>query len=148
MTDEIKHKCGIALIRLLKPLEHYQLAHGTWRYGLEKLYLLMEKQRNRGQDGAGIVSLKLDTPPGKKYFNRQRETGPSAINEIFEKIYSAYGKAERKHPEAFIDPHWAKMNLPFVAEAYLGHLRYGHETEQLAYQEPGPGRELQPDQRG
>jgi amidophosphoribosyltransferase len=125
MTDEIKHKCGIALIRLLKPLEHYQLAHGTWRYGLEKLYLLMEKQRNRGQDGAGIVSLKLDTPPGKKYFNRQRETGPSAINEIFEKIYSAYGKAERKHPEAFIDPHWAKMNLPFVAEAYLGHLRYG-----------------------
>ncbi|MCK4747752.1 MAG: amidophosphoribosyltransferase [Bacteroidales bacterium] len=125
MTDEIKHKCGIALIRLLKPLEHYQLAHGSWRYGLEKLYLLMEKQRNRGQDGAGIVSLKLDTKPGMKYFSRQRETGSSAINEIFKKIYTNYGEAERNHPEACKDPHWAKMNLPFAAEAYLGHLRYG-----------------------
>ncbi len=125
MTDDIKHKCGIALIRLLKPLEHYQLTYGSWRYGLEKLYLLMEKQRNRGQDGAGIVSLKLDTPPGRKYFNRQRETGSSAINEIFRKVYNDYTKAERKHPEALNDPQWAKMNLPFVAEAYLGHLRYG-----------------------
>ncbi len=125
MTDEIKHKCGIALVRLLKPLEHYQLTHGSWRYGLEKLYLLMEKQRNRGQDGAGMVSLKMDTEPGKKYFNRQRETGESAINEIFSKVYSIYAKAERKHPDAFNDPHWAKQNLPFAAEAYLGHLRYG-----------------------
>jgi len=125
MTDEVKHKCGIALIRLLKPLEHYQFTHGSWRYGLEKLYLLMEKQRNRGQDGAGIVSLKLDTPPGSKYFNRYRETGSSAINEIFQKIYGNFNEAERIHPEALNDPGWAKMNLPFVAEAYLGHLRYG-----------------------
>lgn len=125
MTDEVKHKCGIALIRLLKPLEHYQFTHGSWRYGLEKLYLLMEKQRNRGQDGAGVVSLKLDTPPGKKYFNRQREAGESAINEIFRKLYSRYAEAERDHPEAFGDPQWAKSNLPFAAEAYLGHLRYG-----------------------
>ncbi|MFH0759556.1 MAG: amidophosphoribosyltransferase [Bacteroidota bacterium] len=125
MTDEIKHKCGIALVRLLKPLEHYQLTHGSWRYGLEKLYLLMEKQRNRGQDGAGMVSLKLDTAPGKKYFSRQRETGESAINEIFSKVYSIYSKAERKHPDAYNDPQWAKQNLPFAAEAYLGHLRYG-----------------------
>lgn len=125
MTDEIKHKCGIALVRLLKPLEHYHLTYGSWRYGLEKLYLLMEKQRNRGQDGAGMVSLKLDTPPGKKYFNRQREVGSSAINDIFRKVYSSYRKAERDHPEAFSDPQWAKANLPFVAEAYLGHLRYG-----------------------
>ena len=135
MTDEIKHKCGIALVRLLKPLEHYQLAHGSWRYGLEKLYLLMEKQRNRGQDGAGIVSLKLDTPPGRKYFNRQRESGDSAINEIFKKVYSNYAETERDHPDAFNDPLWAKMNLPFVAEAYLGHLRYGtfgsNSTENL-----------------
>jgi amidophosphoribosyltransferase len=125
MTDEVKHKCGIALIRLLKPLEYYRVTYGSWKYGLEKLYLLMEKQRNRGQDGAGIVSLKLDTPPGMKYFNRQRETGTSAINKIFKKIYGIHSKAARKHPEAFIDPQWAKFNLPFAAEAYLGHLRYG-----------------------
>ena len=125
MTDEVKHKCGIALIRLLKPLEYYQLKYGTWRFGLEKLYLLMEKQRNRGQDGAGVVSLKLDTPPGRKYFSRQRESGDSAINEIFRKVYAKYEEAEAKHAEAFNDPHWAKSHLPFVAETYLGHLRYG-----------------------
>ena len=125
MTDEVKHKCGIALVRLLKPLEHYQLHHGSWRYGLEKLYLLMEKQRNRGQDGAGVVSLRMDTPPGKNYFNRRRETGSSAINEIFQKIYSRFEEAEKENPEAFIDPNWARSNLPFVGEAYLGHLRYG-----------------------
>jgi len=125
MTDEVKHKCGIALIRLLKPLEHYQLTHGSWRYGLEKLYLLMEKQRNRGQDGAGIVSLKLDTPPGRKYFSRYRDTGDSAINEIFKRIYGNFSEAERNHPETLNDPNWAKLNLPFVAEAYLGHVRYG-----------------------
>jgi len=113
------------MVRLLKPLEHYQLTHGSWRYGLEKLYLLMEKQRNRGQDGAGVVSLKLDIPPGMKYFSRQRVTGSTGINDIFRKIYKEYAKAERKHSEAFNDPQWAKMNLPFAAEAYLGHLRYG-----------------------
>jgi amidophosphoribosyltransferase len=125
MTEEVKHKCGIALIRLLKPLEYYQVQYGSWRYGLEKLYLLMEKQRNRGQDGAGLVSLKMDTPPGMKYFNRQRETGPSAINEIFNKLYSRFEKEERQHRDAFNDPSWAKAHLPFVGEAYLGHLRYG-----------------------
>ena len=125
MTDDVKHKCGIALIRLLKPLEHYQLSHGTWRYGLEKLYLLMEKQRNRGQDGAGVVSLKMDTPPGRKYFNRQRESGDTAINEIFRRIYGKYEEAEKLNAGAFNDVNWAKANLPFVTEAYLGHLRYG-----------------------
>jgi len=125
MTDEVKHKCGIALVRLLKPLEHYQLQHGSWRYGLEKLYLLMEKQRNRGQDGAGVVSLRMDTPPGKNYFNRRRETGSSAINEIFKEIYSRFEAAEKENPDTFNDPNWARANLPFVGEAYLGHLRYG-----------------------
>ncbi len=125
MTDDVKHKCGIALVRLLKPLEHYQVQHGSWRYGLEKLYLLMEKQRNRGQDGAGVVSLRMDTPPGRSYFNRKRETGSSAINEIFKDIYSRFEDAEKENPEAFIDPNWARANLPFVGEAYLGHLRYG-----------------------
>jgi len=125
MTDEVKHKCGIALVRLLKPLEHYQLNYGSWRYGLEKLYLLMEKQRNRGQDGAGLVSLKLDTPPGKKYFSRDRETGSSAINKIFKRIYTRWEVAEKLGSDTFNDPQWAKHNLPFAGEAYLGHLRYG-----------------------
>ena len=125
MIDDVKHKCGIALVRLLKPLEYYQLQHGSWRYGLEKLYLMMEKQRNRGQDGAGLVSLKMDTPPGKKYFSRARETGSSGINEIFKKIYTKFEEVEKQNPDAFNDPSWAKTNLPFVGEAYLGHLRYG-----------------------
>ena len=125
MTDEVMHKCGIALIRLLKPLEYYQLTYGSWKYGLEKLYLLMEKQRNRGQDGAGVVSLKMDIPPGMKNFSREREAGSSAINEIFGKIYGKFSEAEQKHPQAFRDAAWSKMNLPHVAEAYLGHLRYG-----------------------
>ena len=125
MTDEVKHKCGIALVRLLKPLEYYQVQYGSWRYGLEKLYLLMEKQRNRGQDGAGVVSLRLDTPPGKKYFNRRREAGSSAINEIFSRIYTRFEEEEKVNPDSFNDPNWARANLPFVGDAYLGHLRYG-----------------------
>ncbi|TFH27003.1 MAG: amidophosphoribosyltransferase [Bacteroidia bacterium] len=125
MTDEVKHKCGIALVRLLKPLEYYQLKYGSWRYGLEKLYLLMEKQRNRGQDGAGLVSLKLDTPPGRKYFSRDRETGSDAINAIFKRIYTRWEEAEKLSMDAFNDPQWAKQNLLFAGEAYLGHLRYG-----------------------
>lgn len=125
MSDEIRHKCGIALVRLLKPLEYYQLKYGTWKYGLQKLYLLMEKQRNRGQDGAGIVSLKFDIPPGKKYFNRQRSIDPSAINIVFDKIYKPFKKLEKTNPDLLNDPQWAKLNLPFVSELYLGHLRYG-----------------------
>ena len=125
MSDEIKHKCGIALIRLLKPLEYYQLKYGSWKYGLQKLYLLMEKQRNRGQDGAGLVSLKLDVPPGQKYFSRFRSSKSDAINDIFKDVYDTFKKSERKHPKSFPDANWAKNNLPFVAELYLGHLRYG-----------------------
>ena len=125
MSEELKHKCGIALVRLLKPLEYYQVKYGTWRYGLQKLYLLMEKQRNRGQDGAGVVSLKFDVPSGNKYFNRQRSMDDSAINVVFDKIYKQFRKIEKYKPELLNDPHWAKQNLPFVAELYLGHLRYG-----------------------
>lgn len=125
MSDEIKHKCGIALIRLLKPLEYYQLKYGSWKYGLQKLYLLMEKQRNRGQDGAGLVSLKLDVPPGQKYFSRLRSSKSDAINDIFKDVYDTFKKSERKHPKSYVDANWAKNNLPFVAELYLGHLRYG-----------------------
>ena len=125
MSDQIHHKCGIALVRLMKPLEYYQLKYGTWRYGLQKLYLMMEKQRNRGQDGAGVVSLKFNMPPGFKYFHRQRSTDESAINVVFEKIYKQFRKLEKKNSALMNDVHYAKMNLPFVGEAYLGHLRYG-----------------------
>ena len=125
MSEDIKHKCGIALVRLLKPLEYYQEKYGTWTYGLQKLYLLMEKQRNRGQDGAGLVSLKFDVPPGNKYFNRERSVNASAINDIFEKIYKRFSKIEKKHPKLSTDLNWVKHHVQFAAEVYLGHLRYG-----------------------
>ncbi|MBN2763241.1 MAG: amidophosphoribosyltransferase [Bacteroidales bacterium] len=125
MTDEIKHECGIALVRLLKPLEYYQLKYGTWKYGLQKMYLLMEKQHNRGQDGAGIVSVKLGMAPGNRYFDRQRSVKQSAINDIFKKIYKTYNKIQERSPELIDDPLWCKNNLPFSGEILLGHLRYG-----------------------
>lgn len=125
MSELIKHECGVALIRLLKPLEYYQFKYGTWQYGLQKLYLLMEKQRNRGQDGAGIIGLKLDTEPGKKYIYLNRSIKSSAINDVFQKIYDQYEEIEQKKPGLLIDPHWAKANVPFAAELYIGHLRYG-----------------------
>jgi amidophosphoribosyltransferase len=125
MSEQIQHECGIALVRLLKPLEYYQLKYGTWRYGLQKLYLLMEKQHNRGQDGAGVLSLKLDAVAGNIYINRQRSIEPSAINDVFKKIYDNFSAIEDKNPALLSDPHWAKANLPFAAELYLGHLRYG-----------------------
>lgn len=125
MTDGIKHECGIAFIRLLKPLEYYQLKYGTWRYGLNKLYLLMEKQHNRGQDGAGVAGIKLDAQPGNEYLNRLRSINPSAINDIFQGIKKNFSDAEEKSPGLLKDISWAKENLPFVAEVLMGHLRYG-----------------------
>ncbi|MFC2138302.1 amidophosphoribosyltransferase [Bacteroidota bacterium] len=125
MSDVIKHECGIALVRLLKPLEYYQFKYGTWRYGLQKLYLLMEKQHNRGQDGAGVVSIKFDLGPGAKYIDRSRSNNPSSINEVFKKINADYLKLGKKKSELADDPLWVKDNLPFASELYLGHLRYG-----------------------
>jgi amidophosphoribosyltransferase len=124
MSDEIKHECGIALVRLIKPLEYYQLKYGTWKYGLQKLYLLMEKQHNRGQDGAGVVGLKLDLEPGREYLHHAKSIEPSAINDIFKTIYSS-GDNHHLIPERISDPVWAKENLPFAGELLLGHLRYG-----------------------
>ncbi|MBN2481068.1 MAG: amidophosphoribosyltransferase [Bacteroidales bacterium] len=125
MTDEVHHKCGIALLRLLKPLEYYQLKYGTWRYGINNLYLLMEKQHNRGQDGAGIASVKFDLEPGKQYINRERSGKQTAIDNIFRNIRKKFDKVGEKHPELLNDPVWSKENLPFAAELLLGHLRYG-----------------------
>ncbi len=125
MTEIIKHECGIALIRLLKPLEYYQAKYGTWRYGLNKLYLLMEKQHNRGQDGAGVVSIKFDLKPGKPYLFRHRSNSPSSINDVFDKIHEHFHPIQEKTPRLFDDPAYARDNVPFAGEIYLGHLRYG-----------------------
>jgi len=124
MTDVIKHECGIALIRLLKPLEYYQLKYGTWRYGLQKLYLLMEKQHNRGQDGAGVVSLKFDLESGNEYIHQYKTNKSSAIEDIFKKINKLFAKAD-SNPSRLEDVSWAKNNFPFAGELLLGHLRYG-----------------------
>ena len=112
--------CGIAMIRLLKPLDHYQKKYGTWQYGLQKMYLLMEKQHNRGQEGAGLATIKFDMSPGEEYIWREREEGKNAIQEIFATIN---GKLE-KYNENIDDVEYAKQNVPFAGELYLGHLRY------------------------
>ena len=120
MSDIINHECGIALIRLLKPLEYYQNKYGSYLYGLNRLYILMEKQRNRGQEGAGVVGVKLDMPPGYKYMDRVRSCGANPIQEVFNAIHEPMRGVDIKGKDAV----WAKQNLPFVSEVYLGHLRY------------------------
>ena len=125
MSDSIKHECGIALIRLRKPLEFYQVKYGDWRYGLEKLYLLMEKQHNRGQDGAGVACIKVGLEPGKKYIFRHRSNNSNPIQEVFDRINKEFKKAEEQKPKRLHDPGWAKNNLSFAGELFLGHLRYG-----------------------
>lgn len=124
MSEQIKHECGIALIRLLKPLEYYQLKYGSWRYGLHKLYLLMEKQHNRGQDGAGLTTIKFDLAPGKKYIDRERSNSSTPIKDIFDAVNRGINKYSSK-PEVLNDPIFAKENIPFAGELFLGHLRYG-----------------------
>jgi len=125
MSDQIKHECGIVLIRLLKPLEYYHKKYGSWMYGLNKLYLLMEKQHNRGQDGAGVVTLKLDQPSGTKYLFRKRSNKENPIQDVFSHISDIIMKEGEGHPDMYSDPQYAKDELPFVGELYLGHLRYG-----------------------
>lgn len=121
MTEPLKHECGIVMIRLLKPLEYYQKKYGTWQYGLNKLYLLMEKQHNRGQEGAGLAVVKLESPPGNEFIFRERAAGSSAISEIFSTIYQNYEKVEE---EKLNDAEYASKYLPFAGELFLGHLRY------------------------
>ena len=124
MSELIKHECGIALIRLRKPLEYYKEKYGTWQYGLNKLYLLMEKQHNRGQDGAGIVNVKMELEPGQEYINRHRSIEANPIKNIFEKVAKGIKKAEKNKPKD-ADVRWIYENVPFSGEVYLGHLRYG-----------------------
>lgn len=125
MTDALEHDCGIAMVRLLKPLEYYQLKYGTWMYGLQKLYLLMEKQRNRGQDGAGVVCLKFDMEPGHEYIYRHRSIKENSIDHVFKKIGQDLEDIAADFPKVVSDPYSAKKKVPFAGDIYLGHLRYG-----------------------
>ena len=125
MSDQIKHECGIAMIRLRKPLEYYIEKYGTWSYGLQKMYLMMEKQHNRGQDGAGIAGIKLDVEPGNRYIFRQRSNKPESMKEIFGIIYDDIDNITMKHKLEMQDPDFIRDNVPFACDLYLGHLRYG-----------------------
>jgi amidophosphoribosyltransferase len=125
MSDIVKHECGIAMLRLRKPLEYYLEKYGTWDWGLQKMYLMMEKQHNRGQDGAGIAGIKMNVQPGNRYIFRQRSNKPDPIKEIFDLIYDDIGKLNRKYIKEFNSPAFIKSNVPFACDIYLGHLRYG-----------------------
>ncbi|MVN20908.1 amidophosphoribosyltransferase [Mucilaginibacter arboris] len=125
MSDQIKHECGVAFIRLLKPLSYYQQKYGTSLYGLNKLYLLMEKQNNRGQDGAGVATIKLDVAPGNRYISRHRSMAKNAVADIFEYIQKKFADVQKEYPEEFHNADWLKEHVSFTGEVLLGHLRYG-----------------------
>ena len=125
MSDRIKHECGIAMLRLRKPVRYYMEKYGTWNYGLQKMYLMMEKQHNRGQDGAGIAGIKLDMPPGNRYIFRQRSKQVNPIKEIFELIYEDIDAIKLSRGADFSNPDFLREKVPFVCDIYLGHLRYG-----------------------
>src|SRR5688572_21239077 len=116
MSDMIHHECGVALIRLLKPLEYYKTKYGSTRYGLHKLYQLMEKMINRGQDGAGVATIKLDVPPGTTYMDRLRSVKPKATQDIFGHINHHFIEAQKNHPEQYKSAKWQKENIPFMGE--------------------------------
>ena len=119
MSDSIKHECGIALLRLLKPLRYYQDKYGTSLYGLNKMYLLMQKQVNRGQDGAGLVNIKLDTRPGKPYISRRRSAQQNSIEDVFSKISENFKQIKKHYPKEFDNPDWLKENCSFMGELFL-----------------------------
>ena len=122
MSDQIKHECGVALVRLLKPLTYYHEKYGTALYGVNKLRLLLQKMRNRGQDGAGIATIKLDAEPGTRYISRKRSISRNYLDDLFKGVYNHF----RDIPEGKInDPIWLKKNIPFTGELLMGHLRYG-----------------------
>ncbi|MEM9142742.1 MAG: amidophosphoribosyltransferase, partial [Bacteroidota bacterium] len=125
MSDAIKHECGISVIRLLKPLEYYHEKYGTAFYGVNKMYLMMEKQHNRGQDGAGFASIKLDMSPGERYMSRVRSIQQQPIQDIFAQITARINKTFSDHPDSLNDVPWQKKNIPYIGELLLGHVRYG-----------------------
>ena len=125
MSDALKHECGIALVRLLKPLEYYKEKYGTAFYGVNKMYLMMEKQHNRGQDGAGFASIKLDVNPGERYISRVRSNAAQPIQDIFAQINERINFEFSQHPEYKDDVAAQKKNIPYIGELFLGHVRYG-----------------------
>ncbi len=125
MSDAIRHECGLAYIRLLKPLAYYHRKHGTAFYGLNKLYLLMEKQHNRGQDGAGIATVKLNVEAGHQFMHRLRISGQQAIAQVFQNVYQEVNELEKMYPDILKHPGLLKGYLKFMGEVMLGHLRYG-----------------------
>lgn len=125
MSDKVKHECGLALIRLKKPFSYYIEKYGTPTYALDKLYLLMEKQHNRGQDGAGVANVILNSKPGYPYIFRERSVKAQPIADIFKTIYKKFNKAQKHHPKEYTNSNWLRYNVPFSGELLLGHLRYG-----------------------
>jgi amidophosphoribosyltransferase len=125
MSDNIHHECGVVLIRLLKPVEYYKQKYGSARYGLHKLYQIMEKMINRGQDGAGIATIKLDAEPGTNYIDRLRSIENKATQDIFNQVNNLFLEAQTKKPIEYKDARWQKNNIPFLGDLLLGHLRYG-----------------------
>ncbi|OOG77912.1 amidophosphoribosyltransferase [Algoriphagus sp. A40] len=130
MSDAIKHECGIAMIRLRKSSQYYIDKYGTASFAANRLYVLMQKQLNRGQDGAGVANIKINTMPGTRYISRYRSIEPSAVNDIFDKINKKYKKAKKLGGhDALTDADWLKKNIAFTGEVWLGHLRYGTHGE-------------------
>jgi amidophosphoribosyltransferase len=125
MSDSIKHECGIVLLRLLKPLEYYLAKYGTAFYGPDKMYLLMEKQHNRGQDGAGMGCIKFDMEPGSPYISRVRSNESNPIKHLFEKLHHKVAVIKEQNPDCLKDINWLKNNVDFIGELFIGHLRYG-----------------------
>ena len=122
MSDSIKHECGLAVVRLLKPLDFYVEKYGTAFYGLNKLHLLMQKMRNRGQDGAGIASIKLDPKQGTRYISRKRSNQSQPIRHLFDHVF---GEFKGLTAEQLRDVDYLKANHPYIGEVMMGHLRYG-----------------------
>src|SRR6476620_9468830 len=125
MSDKLNHECGIAFLRLLKPLEYYKEKYGSAFYPIQKMYLLMEKQHNRGQDGAGFASIKMDVEPGERYISRVRSNDPQAIQDVFKQINGRINDELTEHPEYASDVALQKKNIPYLGELFLGHVRYG-----------------------
>jgi len=125
MSDAIKHECGIAHIRLLKPIEYYKKKYGTAYYGINKMYLIMEKQHNRGQDGAGFASIKLDMNPGERYISRVRSVAQQPIQDVFDQINNRINRVLAANPSMTSDISEQKRQLPYLGEVMLGHVRYG-----------------------
>src|SRR5210317_124762 len=122
MSDAIKHECGIAMVRLLKPLQYYKDKYGTAFYAINKMYLLMEKQHNRGQDGAGFASIKFDVPPGTRYISRVRSNAQQPIQDVFDKINSRLNDVISNNASKSDDLQWQLENMPYLGNVYLGHV--------------------------